>query len=73
MVPERAVRKVLDRIVRANRLGLMAEASGLQSRLCGFAPDPMMFSSRSERMAYLRGYREAGEIIAVESELARPA
>mgnify|MGYP001250919281 CR=1 FL=1 len=68
-----AALKILDRIETANRLGglFRAEAAGMLRALSQLPPaDPPIYADHGQQAAYLRGYRDAQEIIAVEGTLA---
>lgn len=75
MVPEPVARKILDRIAVAKRLGgnYHAEAAGLLRRLCGQEMASAIYQHPEHKLAYERGYREADEILKVETSLARTA
>lgn len=72
MVPETARVKLSERIQMARRLGgeFIAEASGMADALCEFASTAHYYRHASEIAAYERGYRDASEIIEVETVLA---
>lgn len=75
MVPERAARKILDRIATAKRLGglFQAEAAGMLRALCGQVAAPEIYGDAAHRASYVRGYSDATEILAVEAHLAAKA
>lgn len=72
-VTKHAALKILDRIETARRLGGMftAEAAGMFQALRG-EPEtvPTVYVERAEREAYVRGYKDAREIIVLEETLA---
>ena len=72
MVPETARIKLTERVAMANRLGdeFRAEALGMLDVLYAVGDRSDRYPAPHERASYLRGYRDAQEIIAVEATLA---